>query len=182
MGGEWGTGQLLHLLPSHHPPKVGDYHSGQWLDLARKKKKSPHCFTFSFPVGIFLFFLTKRGTHSGGLFFLLWFVLLDSCSFSSCILVVVLSCCSVVSDYFWPHGLQSARLPCLSLSPGVCSHSCLLNQWCHPIILSSVVPFSSCLQCFPASGSFPMSCLFVWGSLSTGALASASILPMNIQD
>ena len=155
MGGEWGTGQLLHLLPPHHPPKLGDYCSSQWLDLARKKKKkSPHCFTFSFPVGIFFFPLTKRRTYSGGLFFLLWLGLLDSCSFSSCILVVVLSC-SVVSDYL------HARLPCLSLSPGVCSHSCPLNRWCHPIILSSVVPFSSCLQCFPASGSFPMSHLFV---------------------
>ena len=120
----------------------------------KKKKKSPHCFTFSFPVGIFFFPLTKRRTYSGGLFFLLWLGLLDSCSFSSCILVVVLSC-SVVSDYL------HARLPCLSLSPGVCSHSCPLNRWCHPIILSSVVPFSSCLQCFPASGSFPMSHLFV---------------------
>ena len=184
MGGEWGTGQLLHLLPPHHPPKLGDYHSSQWFDLARKKKKGPHCFTFSFPVGIFFFFfsLMKRRTHSGGLFFLLWLVLLDSSSFSSCVLVVVLSCCPVVSDSLRPRGLKHARLPCPSLSPGVFSHSYPLNQWCHPIILSSVVLFSSCLQCFPPSGSFPMSHLFVWGVLSIGTLVSASVLPINIQD
>ena len=132
------------------------------LTWPEKKKKVLIVLLSAFLLGFFFFFffLMKRRTHSGGLFFLLWLVLLDSCSFSSCILVVLLSC-SVVPDYLRPHGLQHARLPCLSLSPGVCSHSCPLNQWCHPIILSSVVPFSSCLQCFPASGSFPMSRLFV---------------------
>ena len=64
--------------------------------------------------------------------------------------------CSVVSYTLWPHGLQHARLPCPSLSPGVCSNSCPLNQWYHPTISSSVIPFSSCLQSFPASGSFLM--------------------------
>ena len=68
--------------------------------------------------------------------------------------------CSVVSNSFWPHGLQHTRLPCPSPSPGVCSNSCSLSQWCHPTILSSVVPFS-CLQSFPASGSFLMSWLFI---------------------
>ena len=71
---------------------------------------------------------------------------------------------SVVSDSLWPHGLQHTRLPCpSSLSPGACSNSCPLSRWCHPTILSSVVPFSSCLQSFPASGSFPMSWLFASG-------------------
>ena len=82
---------------------------------------------------------------------------------------------------FVTHGLQHTRLPCPSLSPRVCSNSCLLSQWCHPTILWSVIPFSSCLQSFPASGSFPMSQLFASGGPSIGALASASVLPMNIQ-
>ena len=82
---------------------------------------------------------------------------------------------------FVTHGLQHTRLPCPSLSPRVCSNSCLLSKWCHPTILWSVIPFSSCLQSFPASGSFPMSQLFASGGPSIGALASASVLPMNIQ-
>ena len=86
-----------------------------------------------------------------------------------------------MSNFLWPHGLQQARLPCPLPSPGVCSNSCPLSQWCHPTFSSSVVPFSSCLQSFPASGSFPMSQLFVSGDQSTGASASESVLPMNIQ-
>ena len=87
---------------------------------------------------------------------------------------------SVMSDSLQPHGLQHARLPCPSLTPGACSNSCPSSRWCHPTISSSVIPFSSCLQSFTASGSFPMSRLFAWGSQSIGA--SASVLPMNIQD
>ena len=90
--------------------------------------------------------------------------------------------CSVMSDSLQPHGLQHARLPCPSSSPGACSNSCPLSQWCHPTISSSVIPFASCLQSFPASGSFPMSWLFALGGQSIGASASASVLPMNIQD
>ena len=81
-----------------------------------------------------------------------------------------------------PHGLQHAGLPCPSLSPWVCSNSCSLSQWCHPTISSSVVLFSSHLQSFPASGSCPMSQLFASGGQSIGASASASVLPMIIQD
>ena len=77
--------------------------------------------------------------------------------------------------------LQYIRLPCPSLSPRVCSDLCPLNQWCHPTISSSVIPFSSCLQSFPASGSFLMSQLFVSGDQSIGASASALVLPVNIQ-
>ena len=87
----------------------------------------------------------------------------------------------VMSDSSWLHGLQHARLPCSSLSPGVCPSSCLLREWCHPTISSSVFIFSFCLQSFPASGSFSMSWLFASDGQSTGASASASILPMNIQ-
>ena len=79
-----------------------------------------------------------------------------------------------------PHELQHARPPCPSPSPRVCSNPCPLSQWCYPTISSSVVPFS-CLQSFPASGSFPMSQLFVSGGQSIGVSASASVLPMNIQ-
>ena len=89
---------------------------------------------------------------------------------------------SVVSDSLQPHGLQDARLPCPSPTPGVYSNSCSSRWWCHPTISSSVVPFSSCLQSFPASGSFPMSQLFTSGGQSIGVSASTSVLPMNIQD
>ena len=74
------------------------------------------------------------------------------------------------------------KLPCPSLSPGVCSDSCPLSRWCHPTVSSSVAPYSSCPQSFSASGSFPMSWFFISGGQSFGASASASILPMNIQD
>ena len=81
----------------------------------------------------------------------------------------------------WPHGLQHARLPCPSLSSGACSNLCPLSRWCHPTISSSVIPFSSCLQSFPASGSFPMSQFFESGGQSMGASASTSVLSMSIQ-
>ena len=87
-----------------------------------------------------------------------------------------------MSDSLLPHGMQHTMLPCPSLSPRVCSNSCPLSQWCHPIISSSGIPFSSCTQSFPASESFPMSWLFASGSQSIGASVSASVLPMNIQD
>ena len=88
--------------------------------------------------------------------------------------------CSVAPGSLWPHGLQHARLPCPSLSSKVCSNSCPLSRWSHPTISSCVVPFSSSLQSFPASGSFPMSQLFTLGGPRIGA--SASVLSMNIQD
>ena len=90
--------------------------------------------------------------------------------------------CSVVSDSLWPHGLQHARLPCPSPTPRTYSNSCPSSRWCHPTISSSVIPFSSCLQSFPASGSFPMSQFFASGAQSIGASASASVLPTNVQD
>ena len=89
---------------------------------------------------------------------------------------------SIVSDSLWPCGLQHARLPCWSPTPRVYSDSCPLSQWGHPTISSSVVSFFSCLQSFPASGSFPMSQFFASGGQSIGVSASASVLSMNTQD
>ena len=84
---------------------------------------------------------------------------------------------SVMSDSLRPHELRHARPPCPSPTPGVHSNSCPSSRWCHPTISSSVVPFSSCLQSLPASGSFPMSQLFTWGGQSTGLSALAPFLP-----
>ena len=89
---------------------------------------------------------------------------------------------SVVSNSLWPHESQHARPPCPSPTPGVHSESHPLSRWCHPVISSSVVPFSSCLQSFPPSGSFQMSQLFAWGGQSIGVSASTSVLPVNTQD
>jgi len=87
---------------------------------------------------------------------------------------------SVISDCLWPHELQHARLPCPSPTPEAYSNSCPLSRWCHPTISSSVVPFSSCLQSCPASGSFPRSQFFMSGGQNTSA--SSSVLPINIQN
>ena len=87
---------------------------------------------------------------------------------------------SIVSDSFWPHGLQHSRPPCPLPTPGVYSNSCPLSRWCHTTISSSVIPFSSRLQSFPAPGSFPVSQFFVSGDQSIGA-SSASVLQVDIQ-
>ena len=89
---------------------------------------------------------------------------------------------SVMSDSLQPHESQHVRPPCLSPTPGVHPNSCPLSWWCHPAISSSVVPFSSCPQSLPASESFLMSQLFVWGGQSIGISALASVLPKNTQD
>ena len=106
----------------------------------------------------------------------------NSVKFGRYCLVLMLFSCSVMSNSLQPHGLQHTRLPCPSPSPRACSNLGPLSQWCHPTISSSITPFSSCLQSFPASGSFPMSQLFTSGGQSIGASASTSVLPMNIQD
>ena len=90
--------------------------------------------------------------------------------------------CSVMSDCLRPHESQHARPPCPLPTPRVHSNSCASSWWCHPAISSSVVPFSSCPQSLPASGSFPMSQLFTWGGQSIGVSALVSVLPMNTQD
>ena len=89
---------------------------------------------------------------------------------------------SVISDSLRPHESQYTRPLCSSPTPGVHSNSCPSNRWFHPAISSSVVPFSSCPQCLPATESSPMSQLFTWGGQSIGASALASVLPMNTQD
>ena len=113
---------------------------------------------------------------------LLYFTLLYSTKAVDELCFLLLLSCSVVSDSLRSYGLQHPRLSCLSPSPGACSNSCPLNWWCHPTISFSVVPFSSGLQSFPASGSFLMSWLFISGGQSIEPSASASIFPMNIQD
>ena len=97
-------------------------------------------------------------------------------------LILLLFSCWVMSDSLQPHGLQHTRLPSPSPSPGTCSNSCPLSHWCHLDMSSSVIPFSSYLQSFPTSGTFLMSWIFALGGQSIGASASASVLPMNIQD
>ena len=97
-------------------------------------------------------------------------------------LVYYLQFSPVLSYSLWPHGLQYTRLPCPSPTPRAYSNSCLSSRWCHPTISSSVVPFSSRLQSFPSSGSFQMSLFFAPGGQRNGVSASASVLPMNIQD
>ena len=89
---------------------------------------------------------------------------------------------SVMSNSLWPNESQHAKPPCPSPTPGVHPNSCASSRWCYPAISSSVVPFSSCPQSLPASGSFPMSQLFTWGGQTIGVLASTSVLPMNTQD
>ena len=103
-----------------------------------------------------------------------WFIYIELRIISS-----VQFSCSVVSNSLWPHRLQHARPPCPSPTPGACSNSCPLSQWCHPTILSSAIPFSSCLQSFPASGSFQTSQFFASGGQSIGLSASGSVLPMK---
>ena len=118
--------------------------------------------------------------------FLLWsFIDMQRCENLSCPMYIFSvqwnSVHSVMSESLQPHGLQHSRLSCPLPSPGACSNSCSLNQWCHPTISSSVIPFSSCLQSFPASGSFPVSWLFTSGGHSIGASALATVLSVNIR-
>ena len=116
---------------------------------------------------------------------LYWHIITTQSSSGSLLVLYIplflLSSHSVMSNSFWPHRLQHMRFPCPSPSPWVCSNSRPLSRWCHPTISSSVVPVSSCLQSFPASGSFPISQVFTSGGQSIGASASASVLPMKIQ-
>ena len=108
--------------------------------------------------------------HSRELLSHVWIVTVESCS-------VAQSCLTL-----GPHGLQHARLPCPLPAPRASSNPCPSSRWCHPTISSSVIPFSSCLQSFPASGSFQMSQFFSSGGQSIGVSPSVSVLPMNIQN
>ena len=113
---------------------------------------------------------------------------MDTKGLAQCLTQEALKCGSVqfshlvVSNSLRPHELQHARPPCPSPTPGVHPNSCASSQWCPPAISSFVIPFSSCPQCFPASGSFQMSQLFTSGGQSIGVSASASVLPLNTQD
>ena len=98
------------------------------------------------------------------------------------VVILVQFNCSVVSDSLQPHESQHTRPPCPSPTPRVHPNSCPSSRWCHPAISSFAVPFSSCPQSLPASGSFPMSQLFTWSGQSIGVSASASVLPMDTQD
>ena len=121
---------------------------------------------------MFSFFKKARILWFGELFSCIWFMSFSSVQFS----------CSVVSDSLQPYKPQHTRPPCPSPTPGVHPKPCPLCQWCHPTISFSVIPFSSCPQSFPASGSFPTSQLFASGGQNIGVLASTSVLPMNTQD
>ena len=160
---------FLHLFP---PPTPLDCHRAPiWIPWVIQQVPLAICFTYgivSFHVTLSIY-LTPSLPHSPvsiGLF---------SMSVSP-------SSHSVVSDFLRSHGLQHARLPCPSPTPRACSKSCPSSQWCHPTILSSVVPFSSCLQSFPASLSFPMSQFLTLAGQNIEASASASVLPVNIQE
>ena len=125
----------------------------KWVHICTKKRIYPNCVWRWFSLGV-------------------WMMLTSSVQFSR----------SVVSDSLRLHGLQHARFLSPPPTPGAYPNSCPSGPWCHPTISSSVVPFSSCLQSFPASGSFQMSQFFASGGQSTGVSASASVLPMSIQD
>ena len=174
----------------HHPEM-------SWLFIMEKKaihahyvSSHPHQFTSPLASVGFIFILKGFCEHLHSQF--------SSVQSLSCVWLFATPCtaagqASLGSDQFsysvvsnsnslWPHSVQYARPPCPSPSPGVYSNSCPSSQWCHPTISSSVVPFSSRLQSSPASGSFPMSQFFTSGGQSIGVSASASVLPMNIQD
>ena len=112
----------------------------------------------------------------------LWDIVATEVGYLLSVSSVQFSDCSVTSHSLQPHRLQHARLPCLSPTPRAYLNSCPSSWWCHPTISPSVIPLSSHLQSFPASGSFPMSQFFTSGGQSIGVSASASVLPMNIQD
>ena len=152
----------------------------EWQTLRCKSEKKENCkITYNGPCGCFCFKMqTMKHSYAAGLWKWKWiyekwlsrgnaFRSFSSVQFS----------CSVVSDSLQPHESQHSRPPCPSPTPRVYSNSCLSSWWCYPAISSSVVPFSSCPQSLPASGSFPISQLFAWGDQSIGVSALASVLP-----
>ena len=163
--GMWFPADGVHIMHPFHCdllapcPAVGRGHSSMKVGHKNKQAQVPDPVTpipVRWPVGVHCWKIQGR-----------W----------QLVFVVIKSLSHV---WLWPHGLQHTRLPCLSLSPGVCSNSCPLSWWCYLTVSSSVVPFSS-LQSFPASGSFPVSQLFTSSGQSIGVSVSASVLPMNIQ-
>ena len=126
---------------------------------------------------------TPLGVHKFVVYFCLYFCFANKFIYTTFLDSTYLFLFSrwVVSNSLWLHGLQDTRLPCPPPFPGICWNSCPLGQWCHPTISSSVILFSSCLQPFPASGSFPVSQLFTSGGQNIGTSVSASVLLMNNQ-
>ena len=162
----WGMIPILCTEPSSHLVNRDSMEVGHSEKSQRrcKGKTKMVLFTKSLNLILKLCYFLKKSLRN--------FTYLSSVRFSH----------SVVSDSLRPHEPQHARPPCPSPTPRVYPDSCPLCQWCHPTISSSVVPFSSCPQCFPASGSFQMSQLFSSGGQSIGVSASTSVLPMNTQD
>ena len=154
---------FLYLCPSQHVfVAVGRMGMGPYLALQTMQSSS-----------MLRYYLTWFGCYLADSF-LFFFKFYLNCISSVQLLIV--------SDSLRPHGLQHARLPCPLPTPRVYSNSCPLSRWCHPTISSSVSPFSSRLQCFPESGSFQMRQCLASGGQRIGISASASVLPMNIQD
>ena len=171
-------------------PAADSYGHNTWLTtLLLIFIFSQICFSFGFHVTKYwLPIAFRKGNQSNYQFmapvkhyYVLWF---HSCIhiFIHSVISVSQFSHSVVSNSLSSHGLQHTRAPCPLANLGVYSNSCPLSWWCHPTISSSIIPFSSCPQAFPASGSFPMSQFFASGGQSIGVSASASVLPMNIQD
>ena len=157
----------------------------EWQTLRCKSEKKENCkITYNGPCGCFCFKMqTMKHSYAAGLW--RWKLIYEKWlsrgnafrSFSSVQFSSIQFSRSVVSDPWQPHESQHARPPCPSPTPRVYSDSCLSSRWCHPAISSSVVPFFSCPQSLPASGSFPMSQLVAWGDQSIGVSALASVLP-----
>ena len=165
-----GMGEPGGLLP------MGSRRVGQdWCDLAAAAAASYRAHTTPAELSCKRMWISRGRNHEG---------IINSICYTheSVFLSVQFNSHSVVSTSLWPHELQHARPPYPSPTPGVYTISCQLSQWCHPTISSSVDPFSSCLQSFPASGSFPMSQLFASGGQNIGVSASISLPPMNTQD
>ena len=154
----------LHTSWNDYHNKFNEHPLSYLIQNKRKRKN-----IFLVMINLRLYSLSLHIQHTAVLIILimLYIVSLSSVQF----------CCSL-----WPHGLQHTRPPCPSTTPGAYLNSCPLSQWCHLTTSSSVVPFSFCLQSFPASGSFLMSQFFASGGQSIGVSASASVLPMNIHD
>ena len=171
LGKNDSPGQCLTVLRERKSSILGnfdDYHKS----LRKQSNGFVHCFPhLQVTTGLFFNCKSVSLVIFGGLLLLL-FRIHSSVQFSR----------SIVSDFLWPHDLQHSRPPCPSPTPGAYPNSFPLSQWCHPTLLCSVIPFSSCPQSFQASGSFKMSQLFASGGQSTGVSASTSVLPMNTQD
>ena len=154
----WTVGDRDMWPYNRHPPFSQTQARGPWL-ISSSLNVHMIVETFVFPGNL----LALPG---GG--WVSWRLVQNKCFLNQWVSGLLLFSHSVVSDSLWPHGLQHTRLPCPLPSPGACSNSCPSSWWCHPTVSSSVIPFSSCLQSFPASGAFLVSQLFVSADQSIG--------------